>query len=980
MSSEDRLFVERRPTPNFERGRGGDRPRAIVLHTTSGSFDGAARWFATRDSGVSAHYLVGLDGRVVQFVEEADTARHAGRVLRPTAAIVRGGGNPNRFTVGIEFEDAGEPESVRRTEAQHRSGARLIAGIARRWAIPLDREHVIGHREVFAAKSCPGNLDLERMLAGARRAAGGGEDAPAGEIRLACLLAARNAEQDLPEYLDCVESLRAPLVALDDGSTDRTAELLQASPQVVRLLHNPRRTSYAEWDDAANRQRLLDAAVEIGPRWVLFLDADERIDADDARALRDFLATDALPGLAYGLRVHRAWEDAVEVKPRHVYRLFAVESGQLLGTQRLHFNPVPDTIPRSAWVRTTIRLRHLDSPARLAERREKYRQADPERRFELAYRPLLEPPQRTLGPWSPRPEGWPVLDVGEGPAPPAEGADAGVATVLCLLPARNCEADLPGWLESVRPLADGVVALDDGSTDRTAELLQASPQVVRLLHNPRRTSYAEWDDAANRQRLLDAAVEIGPSWVLFLDADERIDADDARALRRFLEEGGETDHAYGFRVHRMVGDMSRYDRAGLWVYRLFRPETGQRLPDARLHLVPVPTSIPRERWRRTTVRIQHLAGLTDARRRARLHKYEQADPDLAWQDEYRNSILAPGEPKSWKSRPPGLPVLAQRFAGAGAIDLEELDLDAPVLSAIVISRDDEEAIERSVGSVVAQECPVPFEVVVVTSGTDRTAEIVRERFPGVVLVELDGRALPGRARNAGLALARGEYVSFPGSHVELPPGSLAARVRAHERGWPMVTGSILNGTTTRSGWASYFLDHSSALPGRPSAKLEAAPAHCSYVRQFLVEAGGFPEDMRAGEDTVANHAMWRRGHRAYREREVQLTHRSPCTNPARLIRHHFVRGRALGQIMLGEHGGGRPTRRPKRALRFLTGYGRRRLAATDQRVADWGPELTGEYRRARPLVVLGIAAAWAGAALELGRPRRRRAGHSGSVI
>ena len=109
----------------------------------------------------------------------------------------------------------------------------------------------------------------------------------------------------------------------------------------------------------------------------------------------------------------------------------------------------------------------------------------------------------------------------------------------------------------------------------------------------------------------------------------------------------------------------------------------------------------------------------------------------------------------------------------------------------------------------------------------------------------------------------------------------------------MVTGSTLNGTDTCAGWASYFLDHSTALPGRPSEELGEAPAHCSYWRHLLEEVGGFPEDRRAGEDTVVNVELIRRGHRAYRARDVRLVHNTPCTTVTRLVRHHFVRGPRL---------------------------------------------------------------------------------------
>lgn len=538
--------------------------------------------------------------------------------------------------------------------------------------------------------------------------------------------------------------------------------------------------------------------------------------------------------------------------------------------------------------------------------------------------------------------------------------------LVCLLPVRNGQEDLPGYFTSVEPFVDAIVALDDGSTDRTRELLHEHPLVSVVLSNPRRSGHAEWDDAANRNRLLSAAEELDPDWILSLDVDERIDPSDAAVLREFLERDALPAFAYGFRVHRMISDLDHYDRAGLWVYRLFAAEPGQRFSEQRLHFVPIPTSLPAKRWLKTTIRIQHIGSLTGGRREARFAKYVEADPDRAFQHDYSHLLESPGDLRRWEPRPDGVPVLLDDAAHR---ELVELDLDAPVLSAIVISRNDERLIEKTLRSVVDQECPEPFEVIVVTSGTDRTASIVRERFPQVSLVELSGRALPGRARNAGLRLARGDYVSFPGSHVELPPGSLAARLRAHEGGYAMVSGSMLNGTRTRSGWASYFLDHCAALPGRPSGPLASPPAHCSYLRPLILELGGFPEDLRAGEDTMVNLRLWGLGYNAYRAQDLHLLHRSPCRNPWRLTAHHFVRGRALGQILLSRY---RKRRRLLRA-RPLRRYVRRRVRLTRGLVGEWGEDLRGTFRSVFPLVLLGIAAAFSGAWFEILRPSRRRA-------
>ena len=951
----------RLPTPHRIRGRRAGRPSAVVLHTTEGTFDGTAAWFADPASGVSAHYLVGLDGRVAQFVDEEDTARHAGRVFAPTADL-SAGEDPNDWTIGIEFEDGGDPAAVVRTPAQLAAGAALLRALTGRWDIPLDRAHVLEHREISADKRCPGNLDSEALIAAARGP------------RVVGLLAVRNGADHLPEWLASAARVCSLVVALDDGSTDATARLLQDAPLVVRVLRNPPRASYAEWDDGRNRQRLLDAAVELDADWVLFLDADERIDADDAGALRAFLATDALPGIAYGLRHIRVWGDGHDPVGRTVYRLFAPQPGDELPRERLHFTPVPTRIGTRARVPTTIRLQHLGAadPDAVRARARKYAEADPERRWGLGYGGLDAPPADLRPGWPARPSGLPVLGVG---GVHKKDADAPRARLVCLLAARNCAADLPGHLASVARFADAVVALDDGSTDATRETLAAHPLVERLLVNPPRASYEGWDDAENRARLLAAAADVGPDWLLVLDADERIDPADAEALRRFVDREADPECAYGMRVFRMIGDLGRYDRADLWVYRLFAHRPGDRFPAERLHYVPVPTSIPRDRWVRTTVRIQHLASLTEERRRARHAKYSEADPGRAFQSDYGRLLDAPGPLRGWPARPPDLPVVAPAGGpGVDALDLHGLDLGGPVLSAIVISRDDEERIERAVASVVTQEVGVPFEVIVVVSGTDATADIVRRRFPQVQLVVLDGEALPGRARNAGVRVARGDFVSFPGSHTELPPGSLAARVAAHEQGHAMVTGSMRNGTPTPSGWAAYFLDHAMSMPGRPSGPLGGPPAHCSYARDLVLGVGGFPEDMRAGEDTVVNRELWRRGHGAYRARDVVLTHHNRCTTPWRLVRHHFTRGRALGRIMLGDHAGAGPLLNRRTVRRTGAGYVPDRLRRTGAAVARWGdPDERRTYRRVRGLVAAGAVAAWVGTWCEILRPARGKA-------
>ncbi len=81
-------------------------------------------------------------------------------------------------------------------------------------------------------------------------------------------------------------------------------------------------------------------------------------------------------------------------------------------------------------------------------------------------------------------------------------------------------------IESVRKIADEIVVLDTGSTDRTPEL---AAQLGATVH---RTPW-ENDFSAARNHCLRF---VSGNWVLWLDAGERIRPQHAADLRRFLDE------------------------------------------------------------------------------------------------------------------------------------------------------------------------------------------------------------------------------------------------------------------------------------------------------------------------------------------------------------------------------------------------------------------------------------------------------------
>jgi len=141
---------------NFRSGRpAGFKPEIIVLHSADGSLAEADILYNRPDALQSMHYAIGNNGKIHQYVEEADTAFHAGLVVNPSAGFIkqRPNTNPNFFSIGVALEAPmlGQPSAE-----QTATCSRLIREIADRWAIDLDAAHVLPHSAIRASVSCPG--------------------------------------------------------------------------------------------------------------------------------------------------------------------------------------------------------------------------------------------------------------------------------------------------------------------------------------------------------------------------------------------------------------------------------------------------------------------------------------------------------------------------------------------------------------------------------------------------------------------------------------------------------------------------------------------------------------------------------------------------------------------------------------------------------------------------------------------------------
>lgn len=118
-----------------------DRPTSqsvdyIIIHDTEGSWDTTLR-LVQDPKYVSWNYtLRSSDGHIAQHVATKDVGWHAGNWYI------------NSKSVGLEHEGFLAAPDAWYTEAMYRTSARLVGYLARKYDIPLDRQHILGHDNV----------------------------------------------------------------------------------------------------------------------------------------------------------------------------------------------------------------------------------------------------------------------------------------------------------------------------------------------------------------------------------------------------------------------------------------------------------------------------------------------------------------------------------------------------------------------------------------------------------------------------------------------------------------------------------------------------------------------------------------------------------------------------------------------------------------------------------------------------------------
>lgn len=202
--------------------------------------------------------------------------------------------------------------------------------------------------------------------------------------------------------------------------------------------------------------------------------------------------------------------------------------------------------------------------------------------------------------------------------------------LLALIPFRDEARFLPGFLRSLAPAVDGIVGIDDQSTDGSADILRGHPKVLEILTVPP-GGLDDLEDAVLHRRLTLAARKYSPDWLLGVDADERVE----RGFRRRAETAMAHAEMLGADAvwvpfKEMWTDTSfRVD--GIWGQKrkacLFKNLPDHEWDERRLHGLWASMHQDPATWPTADLRLYHLRMIASADREARVGRYRRLDPD-----------------------------------------------------------------------------------------------------------------------------------------------------------------------------------------------------------------------------------------------------------------------------------------------------------------------------------------------------------------
>lgn len=220
----------------------------------------------------------------------------------------------------------------------------------------------------------------------------------------------------------------------------------------------------------------------------------------------------------------------------------------------------------------------------------------------------------------------------------------------------------------------------------------------------------------------------------------------------------------------------------------------------------------------------------------------------------------------------------------------------PDVTVVIVARNAVATVVDCLDSLRRQQTTRTYEVFMIDSSTDGTAELVERDFPEVRLLHFAERKYCGDGRNIGVAQTKSPLVAFLDADCTAAADWIERISEAHEQPCAAVGGSIANREPrSLTSWASYFCEFSRWIPGTPPQWMDdMAGANLSYKTEVLRAFVPFIEGTYCS-DTELHWRLVAAGYGIRFEPSVKVYHMS-LDRPAAYLRHEFHHGRSYARV------------------------------------------------------------------------------------
>ncbi|GFH40222.1 N-acetylmuramoyl-L-alanine amidase [Lactococcus insecticola] len=244
--------------PHFTAGRSGAKIDKIVIHhMATTNFDSVPSIWQTRQA--SAHYGIGKNGEIHAYVDENNTAWHAGNW------------NANISSIGIEHCNSTGSPAWGINQATIDASAKLCADIAKRQGLGqlVPYKNIFPHSH-FSATACPGQLlNKLQYIADKANAINNSTPAPIAPSSVlyrvrktwADVKSQKGAFKDLANAKKCADSNKGYSVFDGNGKSVYTSSTSAPTPQPVKpdLTAIAKQVIAGNFGNGADRKRNLEA-------------------------------------------------------------------------------------------------------------------------------------------------------------------------------------------------------------------------------------------------------------------------------------------------------------------------------------------------------------------------------------------------------------------------------------------------------------------------------------------------------------------------------------------------------------------------------------------------------------------------------------------------------------------------------------------------------------------------------------------------